>query len=92
MPTNPINLHEWSLTIGGAMQLLTKLHDDNVNLLPMMGKESIVYSEALYKALSNMDGMYDFLCGGYAYARKVKKNIARVKTYEYYRTLVTNSQ
>ena len=30
--------------------------------------------------------------GGYAYARKVKKNIARVKTYEYYRTLVTNSQ
>ena len=63
MPTNPINLHEWSLTIGGAMQLLTKLHDDNVNLLPMMGKESKVYSEALYKALSSMDGMYDFLCG-----------------------------
>lgn len=30
--------------------------------------------------------------GGYSYARKVKKNIARVKTYEYYRTLVTNSQ
>ena len=30
--------------------------------------------------------------GGYAYARKVKKNIARVKTYEYYRNLVTNSQ
>ena len=30
--------------------------------------------------------------GGYAYARKVKNNIARVKTYEYYRTLVTNSQ
>ena len=29
--------------------------------------------------------------GGYAYARKVKKNIARVKTYEYYRDLVTNS-
>ena len=29
--------------------------------------------------------------GGYAYARKVKKNIARVKTYEYYRNLVTNS-
>lgn len=29
--------------------------------------------------------------GGYAYARKVKKNIARVKTYEHYRTLVTNS-
>ena len=29
--------------------------------------------------------------GGYAYARKVKKNITRVKTYEYYRTLVTNS-
>ena len=63
MPTNLINLHEWSLTIGGAMQLLTKLHDDNVNLLPMMGKESIVYSEALYKTLSNPDGMYDFLCG-----------------------------
>ena len=63
MPTNLINLHEWSTTIGGAMQLLTKLHDDNVNLLPMMGKESKVYSEALYKALSNMDAMYDFLCG-----------------------------
>lgn len=30
--------------------------------------------------------------GGYTYARKVKKNIARVKTYEHYRTLVTNSQ
>ena len=29
--------------------------------------------------------------GGYAYARKVKRNIARVKTYEHYRTLVTNS-
>ena len=63
MPTNLINLHEWSTTIGGAIQLLTKLHDDNVNLLPMMGKESQVYSEALYKALSNPDGMYDFLCG-----------------------------
>ena len=63
MPTNLINLHEWSTTIGGAMQLLTKLHDDNVNLLPMMGKESKVYSKALYKTLSNPDGMYDFLCG-----------------------------
>ena len=63
MPTNLINLHEWSLTIGGAIQLLTKLHNDNVNLLPMMGKGSKVYSEALYKALSNPDGMYDFLCG-----------------------------
>ena len=63
MPTNLINLHEWSISISGAMQLLAKLHDDNVNLLPMMGKESKVYSEALYKALSNMDGMYDFLCG-----------------------------
>lgn len=63
MPINLINHHEWSLTIGGAMQLLTKLQDDNVNLLPMMGKESKVYSEALYKALPNMDGMYDFLCG-----------------------------
>ena len=30
--------------------------------------------------------------GGYAYARKVKKNIARVKTYEHYRTLVTNNK
>ena len=29
--------------------------------------------------------------GGYAYARKVKKNISRVKTYEYYRTLVINN-
>ena len=28
--------------------------------------------------------------GGYSYARKVKKNIARVKTYEHYRDLVTN--
>ena len=63
MAINLINHYEWSLTISGAMQLLTKLHDDNVNLLPMMGKESKVYSEALYKALSNMDGMYDFLCG-----------------------------
>ena len=63
MQNRPINLQEWSLTIGGAIQLLTKLHDDNVNLLPMMGKESKVYSDALYKALSNMDGMYDFLCG-----------------------------
>ena len=63
MPTNLINLHEWSLAMNGAIQLLTKLHDDNVNLLPMMGKESKVYSEALYKALSNPDGMYDFLCG-----------------------------
>ena len=63
MPINPLHLHEWSITISGAMQLLTKLHDDNVNLLPMMGKDSKVYSEALYKALSNMDGMYDFLCG-----------------------------
>ena len=63
MPTNLINLHEWSLAMNGAIQLLTKLHDDNVNLLPMMGKESKVYSDALYKALSNPDGMYDFLCG-----------------------------
>ena len=63
MPINLINLHEWSLAMNGAIQLLTKLHDDNVNLLPMMGKESKVYSEALYKALSNPDGMYDFLCG-----------------------------
>lgn len=30
--------------------------------------------------------------GGYAYARKVKKNIARVKTYEHYRDLVTNNK
>ena len=30
--------------------------------------------------------------GGYAYARKVKKNIARVKTYEHYRTLVINTE
>ena len=63
MPINLINLHEWSLAMNGAIQLLTKLHDDNVNLLPMMGKESKVYSEALYKALSNPDGMYDFLGG-----------------------------
>ena len=63
MPINLINLYEWSLAMNGAIQLLTKLHDDNVNLLPMMGKESKVYSEALYKALSNPDGMYDFLCG-----------------------------
>ena len=63
MQNKPINLHEWSLAMTGAIRLLTKLHDDNVNLLPMMGKESKVYSEALYKALSNPDGMYDFLCG-----------------------------
>ena len=30
--------------------------------------------------------------GGYAYARKVKKNLARVKTYEHYRTLVTSNR
>ena len=30
--------------------------------------------------------------GGYAYARKVKKNSARVKTYEYYRNLVTKNR
>ena len=30
--------------------------------------------------------------GGYTYARKVKKNIARVKTYEHYRNLVTNNE
>lgn len=47
----------------GAIQLLRKLQDEKVNLLPTMGKESRIYSDALYKALSDLKGMQDFLEG-----------------------------
>ena len=47
----------------GAMQLLRKLQDEKVNLLPTMGKDSRIYSDALYKALSDLKGMQDFLEG-----------------------------
>ena len=47
----------------GAMQLLQKLQDEGVNLLPNIGKESRIYSNALYSALSDPKGMQDFLEG-----------------------------
>lgn len=47
----------------GAMQLLQKLQDEKVNLLPCMGKDSRIYSDALYSALSDLKGMQDFLEG-----------------------------
>ena len=47
----------------GAMQLLRKLQDEKVNLLPTIGKESRIYSDALYKTLSDLKGMQDFLEG-----------------------------
>ena len=56
-------LHPWSERLHGAMQLLRKLQDEKVNLLPTMGKESRIYSDALYKALSDLKGMQDFLEG-----------------------------
>lgn len=56
-------LHPWSERMHGAMQLLRKLQDEKVNLLPDMGKESRIYSDALYKTLSNIKGMQDFLEG-----------------------------
>ena len=45
------------------MQLLQKLQDEKVNLLPCMGKDSRIYSDALYKTLSDLKGMQDFLEG-----------------------------
>ena len=47
----------------GAIQLLQKLKDEKVNLLPNIGKESQIYSNALYKTLSDLKGMQDFLEG-----------------------------
>ena len=56
-------LHPWSERMLGAMQLLQKLQDEGVNLLPNIGKESRIYSNALYSALSDLNGMQDFLEG-----------------------------
>ena len=56
-------LHPWSERLHGAMQLLQKLQDEKVNLLPCMGKDSRIYSDALYKTLSDLKGMQDFLEG-----------------------------
>ena len=56
-------LHPWSERMHGAIQLLQKLKDEKVNLLPTMGKESRIYSDALYKTLSDLKGMQDFLEG-----------------------------
>ena len=57
------HLHPWSERLHGAMQLLQKLQDEKVNLLPCMGKDSRIYSDALYKTLSDPKGMQDFLEG-----------------------------
>ena len=56
-------LHPWSERLHGAIQLLQRLKDNNVNLLPSMGKDSKIYSNALYSALSDIKGMQDFLEG-----------------------------
>ena len=56
-------LHPWSERLHGAMQLLRKLQDEKVNILPCMGKDSRIYSDALYKTLSDLKGMQDFLEG-----------------------------
>ena len=56
-------LHPWSERLHGAIQLLQMLKDENVNLLPSMGKDSKIYSDALYSALSDINGMQDFLEG-----------------------------
>ena len=56
-------LHPWSERMHGAMQLLRKLQDEKVNILPCMGKDSRIYSDALYKTLSDLKGMQDFLEG-----------------------------
>lgn len=56
-------LHPWSERLHGAIQLLQMLKDGNVNLLPSMGKDSKIYSNALYSALSDIKGMQDFLEG-----------------------------
>ena len=56
-------LHPWSERLHGAIQLLQRLKDEKVNLLPTIGKESRIYSDALYKTLSDLKGMQDFLEG-----------------------------
>ena len=56
-------LHPWSERLHGAIQLLQMLKDENVNLLPSMGKDSKIYSDALYSAISDIRGMQDFLEG-----------------------------
>ena len=56
-------LHSWSERLHGAIQLLQMLKDENVNLLPSMGKDSKIYSDALYSAISDIRGMQDFLEG-----------------------------
>ena len=56
-------LHPWSERLHGAIQLLQMLKDNNVNLLPSIGKDSKIYSNALYSALSDLKGMQDFLEG-----------------------------
>ena len=56
-------LHPWSERLHGAIQLLQRLKDEKVNLLPNIGKESRIYSDALYKTLSDLKGMQDFLEG-----------------------------
>ena len=56
-------LYPWSERLHGAIQLLQKLKDENVNLLPSMGKDSKIYSNALYSAISDIRGMQDFLEG-----------------------------
>ena len=56
-------LHPWSERLHGAIQLLQRLKDGNVNLLPSIGKDSKIYSDALYSALSDIKGMQDFLEG-----------------------------
>lgn len=54
-------LHPWSERLHGAIQLLQMLQDEKVILLPCMGKDSRIYSDALYKTLSDLKGMQDFL-------------------------------
>ena len=56
-------LHPWSERLHGAIQLLQMLKDENVDLLPSMGKDSKIYSDALYSAISDIRGMQDFLEG-----------------------------
>ena len=56
-------LHPWSERLHGAIQLLQRLKDEKVNLLPTIDKESRIYSDALYKTLSDLKGMQDFLEG-----------------------------
>ena len=56
-------LYPWSERLHGAIQLLQMLKDENVNLLPSMGKDSKIYSNALYSAISDIRGMQDFLEG-----------------------------